>query len=239
MDSQPRPKLVIMKCLQSFEYLAAFGGAIGRAVDKGTQDGLAAGIDQRMAGRSLVDVFAYNLFAEANYVAAITALCAVDFPLLAQLKSQKDASMADIMDLFRLEGPAVEAPDASHLQPSPEQLMVLIHRLEDHVVIGETSLDFSLDVAQTRVQRIRGDVTARRLFLTDAMVPLIEPLYVKSLIGEASSSGIPVTAVTTALSTTLAQANTVPPAPSTEVPPSKIVFEHEELDTTPEHTSAL
>nr|GEW51206.1 hypothetical protein [Tanacetum cinerariifolium] len=168
------------------------------------QDGLAAGIDQRMAERSLVDVSAYNPSAEANYVHVITAICAVDFPLLAQLESQKDASMADIMDLLRLEGPAAEALEASHLQPSPEQLMVPIHRLEDHVVIGETSLAFSLDVAHTRVQRIRGDVAARRLSFTDAMVPLIEPLSVKSLMSEASSSGIP-----------------------------------EELDTMPEHTSAL
>ncbi|GKG10417.1 hypothetical protein Tco_0341817, partial [Tanacetum coccineum] len=27
-------KLVIMKCLQSFEYLVALGGALGRAIDK-------------------------------------------------------------------------------------------------------------------------------------------------------------------------------------------------------------
>ncbi|GJT72044.1 reverse transcriptase domain-containing protein [Tanacetum coccineum] len=36
-------RLVVMKCLQSPEYLAALGGAIGHAIDKGMQDGLAAG----------------------------------------------------------------------------------------------------------------------------------------------------------------------------------------------------
>ncbi|GJT68194.1 hypothetical protein Tco_1019674 [Tanacetum coccineum] len=35
-------RLVVIKCLQSPEYLAALGGAIGRAIDKGGQDGLAA-----------------------------------------------------------------------------------------------------------------------------------------------------------------------------------------------------
>ncbi|GJX39071.1 hypothetical protein Tco_0252374, partial [Tanacetum coccineum] len=121
------------------------------------------------------------------------------FPLLAQLESRKDASMADIMDLLRLEGHVIETPEASQLQPPPEQLMVPIRRLEAQVVIGETSL----------------------------------------LTGEASTSGVPTMATTTALSTTFIQASTVPPAPSTEVPPSpKIVFEQEELDTTPEHTSA-
>ncbi|GJT26687.1 hypothetical protein Tco_0906962 [Tanacetum coccineum] len=121
--------------------------------------------------------------------------------------------MADIIDHLRLEGLVVEIPEASQLQPSPEQLMVPIHRR---------------------------DAEARRLSLTDAMIPLIEPLSAKSLIGEASTSGVPAMAMTTALSITFIQASTVPPVPSTEVPPSpKVVFEQEELDTTPEHTSAL
>ncbi|GJZ33895.1 hypothetical protein Tco_0579331 [Tanacetum coccineum] len=70
-------KLVVMKCLQSSDYLAALGGAIGRAIDK-------------------------------------------DFPLLAQLESQKDASIVDIMGLLNLEGPAAETPEANQLQASPE-----------------------------------------------------------------------------------------------------------------------
>nr|GFA12008.1 hypothetical protein [Tanacetum cinerariifolium] len=118
--------------------------------------------------------------------------------------------MANIMELLRLEGHAVKTPQAIQLQPSPEQLM-----------------------------RIREDVAACRLSLMDAMVPLIEPLSVKSLTGEPSTSGVPVIAMTTALSTTFIQANVVPSAPYTKVPPSpKIMFEKEELDTTPEHTAA-
>ncbi|GJT55284.1 hypothetical protein Tco_0990338, partial [Tanacetum coccineum] len=79
------------------QYLAALGGAIGRAIDKGMQDGLVAGIDHGKAGLGLADVAAYNPFAEANYVFAVNALRAIDFPLLAQLESQKDASIADII----------------------------------------------------------------------------------------------------------------------------------------------
>ncbi|GJV41012.1 hypothetical protein Tco_1419452 [Tanacetum coccineum] len=110
--------------------------------------------------------------------------------------------------------------------------------LEDQVIIGETSLSFALDVAHIRVQRLKGNAMACRLSLTGVMVPLLEPLSAKSLNGEASTSGIPATAVTTALSTTFVQANPVPPEPSTEVPPSpRIVFEQEELDTTPERAS--
>ncbi|GJX30658.1 hypothetical protein Tco_0240513, partial [Tanacetum coccineum] len=157
------------------------------------QDGMAAGVEHGRAGRGLDDIAAYDPSAEANFVYAVNALRAVNFPLLAQLESQKDASMADIMDLLCL---------------------------ESHV----------------RAQRIKGDTTARRSSLTDAMVPLLEPLSAKSLTGETSTSGFPV--MTTALSTTFVQASTVPPAPSAEVPPSpKIAFKQEELDTTPEHAS--
>nr|GEX24928.1 hypothetical protein [Tanacetum cinerariifolium] len=232
-------KLEIMKCMQSPEYLATLGGVIGHEIDKGMQDGLVAGIGHGKTVQGLVNVSTYNPFVKADYITAINALRATDFPLLGQLKSQKDASMADIMDLLRLEGLVTKAPEASHLQPSSEQLMIPIHRLEDQVVIGETSLAFSLDVAYTRVQRIRGDATARRLSLTDVMVPLIKPLSVKSLTGEASSFRVLATAVTIALSTTLAQANAIPLAPYTKVPPLKIMFEQEELDTAPEHTSPI
>ncbi|GKC18877.1 hypothetical protein Tco_1021027 [Tanacetum coccineum] len=190
-------RLVVMKCLQSPEYLAALGGAIGHAVDKGMQGGLAAGIDHGKAGRGLADVAAYNHSTKANYIFAVNSL----------------------------QGPAADTLDASQLQPLPEQLMLPIHRLEDQVVIGETSLYFSLDVAHARVQRLRGNAVSRH------------------------TSGVLATATTTAPSTTFIQASTVPPilvadhgasgaGPSTGVPsPSKIVFEKEELETTPEHTT--
>nr|GEW07886.1 hypothetical protein [Tanacetum cinerariifolium] len=101
-----------------------------RAIDKGLQDGLAADIDHGKAGRVLAKVATYDPAAEVNYVAVVNALRAVDFPLLAQLASYKDSSLADLIDLPRLEGPAAKAPEAEHLQPSPDQLMLLIHRLE-------------------------------------------------------------------------------------------------------------
>ncbi|GJX21896.1 hypothetical protein Tco_0226341 [Tanacetum coccineum] len=132
-------KLAIMKCMQSPEYLATLGGVIGCAIDKGMQDGLAAGIDHGKAGLGLIDVSAYNLFAKAGYVTAINAL-------------------------------------------------------QDY-----------------------RDAKARRLSFTDAMVPLIEPLSAKSLIGKASASGILVMAMATALSTTFIQTNIVPSIPSTKV----------------------
>ncbi|GKF47123.1 hypothetical protein Tco_0136925, partial [Tanacetum coccineum] len=145
-------RLVLAKCLSSPEYLSAMGEAIGRAIYKGMQDGLVAGIEHGTVGRSITDVAAFNPFVEGDYVVAINALQGVSFPLLAQLEANKDASMADIMDLFFLEGHAVETSEAGQLQPSLDQLMIPIHRLEDHVTIGKTYLAFSLEVAHNRLE---------------------------------------------------------------------------------------
>ncbi|GJX01709.1 hypothetical protein Tco_0185622 [Tanacetum coccineum] len=60
--------------------------------------------------------------------------------------------------------------------------------------------------------RIRGDAASRHLSLSDAIVPLIEPLSAENLVGEASTSGVPaVVAATTALLTTFVQASSVLP----------------------------
>ncbi|GKE51224.1 hypothetical protein Tco_1486380, partial [Tanacetum coccineum] len=100
--------------------------AIGRAIDKGMQDGLTAGIEHGRAGRSIMDVVAFNPSAESDYVVAVNALQGVSFLLLSQLEDNKDANMADFMDLLHLEGPAAETSEARQLQPSLDQLMILI-----------------------------------------------------------------------------------------------------------------
>ncbi|GJR31760.1 hypothetical protein Tco_1107992 [Tanacetum coccineum] len=213
------------------------------------EDGLAAGIENGKAGRGLIDIAAYDPSTKANSVSTVNALHTVDFPLLSQLESKKDASIDDIMGLLCLEGPGAETPEADQLQPSHEQLMHPIHQIEDLVVIRETLLSFCLDVVHALVQRIRGYAKSRRMSLSNAIIPLIEPLSAENLVGEASTSGVSATATTTALSTTFVQVSTVPPismvdyevlstGPSTIVPsPSKIVFEKEELETTSEHTT--
>nr|GFD50323.1 cold-regulated 47 [Tanacetum cinerariifolium] len=83
--------LFLIKCLNSSDYLTALGVAISRAIDKGMQSGLAASIDYGKEGRNLTDAAAYNLDAEANFNSALQELRRVDFPLLAELKSHKDA----------------------------------------------------------------------------------------------------------------------------------------------------
>nr|GEW86629.1 hypothetical protein [Tanacetum cinerariifolium] len=129
-------KLVVMKCLQSLEYLATLGGAIGCAIDKGMQDGLVVDIDHEKSGRRLVDFVTYNPSAEANYAFAVNALRVIDFPLLAQLESQKDAGMANIMGLIHLEGLAVETLKASHLSKTISDVIFLWKEERVRLLVG-------------------------------------------------------------------------------------------------------
>ncbi|GJV82815.1 hypothetical protein Tco_1522713 [Tanacetum coccineum] len=205
-------KLFLVKCLNSSEYLTALGAAISRTIEKGMQSGLAAGIDHGREGRSLADVAAYNPDAEADFNSTLQKFHEVDFPLLAKLKSCKDASMKDIMNVLRLEGDLADAPGMNDLQPDIEQLKVPIYRSEDQVVLGETSLSFALSVSHSRVERIRENIAAQRSALVGVWTPLSKPISVTSLMGEASTPGVVPTAsvTTTALSTTFASASSIP-----------------------------
>ncbi|GJW46018.1 hypothetical protein Tco_0077664 [Tanacetum coccineum] len=205
-------KLVLLKCLQSSEYCRALGQAIGCAINKGIQGGLKAKVDHGKAGRDLSVIEAYDPSAESKYIDVVNALGAVDFSLLTELESKKDASMVDLMDSLRLEGSLAKFPRAGDLQPSPKQLMLPIPRTDDNVHLGETSLSFSLQVVHSQVQRVRREIKEKRLSLTDVMVPLVEPLSSKILIGEASTSAAPATAERiTTLSTTFATSDVVSP----------------------------
>nr|GEW70703.1 ethylene-responsive transcription factor ERF027-like [Tanacetum cinerariifolium] len=96
-------KLVITKCLYSSKYLSALGATIGKAIEKEMQDGLAAGITHGVESRTLADVAAYNPSAEADYFSALQRLQNINFSFLAELRSNKDASVDTIMNILRLE----------------------------------------------------------------------------------------------------------------------------------------
>nr|GEZ51359.1 transposase (putative), gypsy type [Tanacetum cinerariifolium] len=49
-------KLAVANCLNSPEYIFALEAAIGKAIEKGMQDGLSAGITHGKEGRVLSDV---------------------------------------------------------------------------------------------------------------------------------------------------------------------------------------
>ncbi|GKE04611.1 hypothetical protein Tco_1396629, partial [Tanacetum coccineum] len=73
-------ELAMIKCLKSPEYQGILGHALGRAVDYGMQEGLAAGHEHGVAGTSLSAVMAYNPeTAEGDYLDAVRALEEADF----------------------------------------------------------------------------------------------------------------------------------------------------------------
>ncbi|GJX73737.1 hypothetical protein Tco_0312332 [Tanacetum coccineum] len=101
-------KLIIVKCLNSLEYLFALGAFIGRAIEKGMQAGLAAGINHGKEGRSLADVVAYTPFTDADYDTAMQQFHDVNFSLLSEQKSCKDISVEEVMNVLRLESPLID-----------------------------------------------------------------------------------------------------------------------------------
>ncbi|GJV81803.1 gypsy type transposase [Tanacetum coccineum] len=75
-------QLLMAKCLNSTEYMEALGHAFGRAIEKGMQEGLAAGIEHGQAGRCLTDLEAYIPSAEADFNSAVRDLRDLNFSLL-------------------------------------------------------------------------------------------------------------------------------------------------------------
>ncbi|GJZ04013.1 hypothetical protein Tco_0537288 [Tanacetum coccineum] len=82
-------KLLVVKCLNSNEYMEALGHAFGRAIEKGMQEGLAAGIEHGQAGRCLTDLEAYIPSAEDDFNSAIRNLRDLNFPLLQSFPTRR------------------------------------------------------------------------------------------------------------------------------------------------------
>nr|GEW53075.1 transposase (putative), gypsy type [Tanacetum cinerariifolium] len=175
-------ELDITKCLHSSEYLSALRAAIDR---------LFSGITHGAKGRVLTDVAAYNPSAEAEYISALQRLQNVNFPLLAKLRSNKDASVDILMNILRREE-------------------TLAERL---VVVGASALSLALDVSSSRVQKVKENIANHISALRDVFVPFVELVSTTALTGmEGTSNVISATAnTTTALSTTLASASIVAP----------------------------
>ncbi|GJZ40252.1 hypothetical protein Tco_0586815 [Tanacetum coccineum] len=138
-------ELAIAKCLNSTEYLSTLRAAIGKAVEKGMQDGLFAGIIHGAEGRNLTDVDAYNPSTEVDYISALQHLQSVNFSLITELRSNKDARVEMIMNLFHLEDTIADRLGLTESQPHVDQLMVPIHHSLDQHVIGASALSLSLD----------------------------------------------------------------------------------------------
>ncbi|GJV71320.1 hypothetical protein Tco_1491315 [Tanacetum coccineum] len=144
---------------------------------------LSAGITHGQEGRVLADVAAFNPSAEDDFTSALQEVQNVNFSLLAELQSNKDASVETVMDLLRLDEALTESARA---------------------------LSLSLDVSHGRVLRIRENIANNISTLRDVFVLFSEPLSVADLEGTTGTSSV-APDITTALSVTLASASTIPP----------------------------
>ncbi|GJV22383.1 hypothetical protein Tco_1371403 [Tanacetum coccineum] len=206
-------QLAIAKCLNSTEYLSTLGAAIGKAVEKGMQEGLSARITRGADSRKLTDVAAYNPSAKADYLSALQRLQSVNFSLIAELRANKDASIDIIMNLLCLEDTLAERLGLTESQPHVNQLMVPIHHSPDQRVIGASALLLSLDVSSSRVRKIKENISNHVSALRGVFVPLSEPLSAVALEGtEGTSGGALGTAdTTTAVSIVVASTSIVRP----------------------------
>ncbi|GKB45143.1 hypothetical protein Tco_0890085 [Tanacetum coccineum] len=175
-------KLLMATCLNSTEYMEALGNALSRAIKKGMQDGLVAGIEHGQAGRCLTDLEAYIPSAEDDFNSAISNLRGLNFSLLQEMSNKKDASTWDIMDLLCLDDAVAEAIGMTDLQPDVNQLMVPVHHKQDRVVIGSQALSVALDICRGRVEKMERNLVECLPFLKDVFVSLDHPLSAEALI---------------------------------------------------------
>nr|GEW17998.1 hypothetical protein [Tanacetum cinerariifolium] len=140
------PKIISMDIHLDEEFYPRFLtiiAAIGRAIDKGMQIELVAGIGHGKAGRGLADDAAYDPSAEAKYVSVFLVFRNLDFEFLSLLESQKDASIADIMDSFRLEVhacvPKVKEGASCHQLSIFDVMGPLVDPLSFENLVGEAS----------------------------------------------------------------------------------------------------
>ncbi|GJU70868.1 hypothetical protein Tco_1262273 [Tanacetum coccineum] len=159
-------QLAILKCLKSSEYQGILGHALGRAMDFGMQEGLEAGHEHGVAGRSLSMVDAYN----------------------PEAASKKDAGMDEVLDCFLLDGPLAGLPEAAYLRPCIEQLSVPIHHAGDKTAVGETSLSFALMNVHARAEGAKKHAAALRQLMMEIVSA---PLSSQTWVGEASTSAAP------------------------------------------------
>nr|GEU34342.1 hypothetical protein [Tanacetum cinerariifolium] len=202
--------LAVAKWLNSTEYLLALGAGISKAIEKGMQEGLSAGITHGAEGRQLADVAAYNPSAEADHLSALQHLQDVNFSLIAELKSNKDASVDTIMNLLRLDDVLAERLGLTESQPHVNQLMVPINRSSDQRVVGASSLSLSLEVSHSRAKKMRENIGNHVSALRGVFVPLSDPLSAAALEGMEGTFGSTHDAAAT-LSITFVSASAIPP----------------------------
>nr|GEU73016.1 putative transposase (putative), gypsy type [Tanacetum cinerariifolium] len=124
-----RLSLAVMKCDESLELRQAFANAVSAGIAKGLSEGLRHGLEHGQAQRSLEFIEAYDLEAEAKFVAALQALKDLKYPLVDQLEGLRDAPMDVIMVALYLESDTGDdaSQDIRDLHPSSSQLTIPVY----------------------------------------------------------------------------------------------------------------
>nr|GEW06767.1 hypothetical protein [Tanacetum cinerariifolium] len=122
-------RLAVMKCGESLELRQAFADVVSAGIAKGLSEGLRHGLEHGQAQLSLESIEAYDLEAEAKFIAALQALKDLKYPLVDQLESLKDVSMDVIMVALYLESDTRDdAPqDIRDLRPNSSQLTIPVY----------------------------------------------------------------------------------------------------------------
>nr|GEW26254.1 hypothetical protein [Tanacetum cinerariifolium] len=105
----------------------AAGGFLPMASNLPLLNGLAAGITHGNECRVLTDFTTHNPSAEVDYIFALQQLQNVNFPLLAELKSNKDASVEAIMEILRLEDPVAEKLRVQQIRKNIANHKLVLH----------------------------------------------------------------------------------------------------------------
>ncbi|GJR72118.1 hypothetical protein Tco_0084483, partial [Tanacetum coccineum] len=122
-------RLAIMKCAESTELRQAFADAVSAGIVKGMSEGLKYEVEHGEAKLDLAAIEAYDPKAEAKYIATLTALRDLKYPLIDQLEKLRDAPINLLMASLHLESNHGEdAPEwIRKLRPSTSQLKIPIY----------------------------------------------------------------------------------------------------------------
>nr|GEY30423.1 hypothetical protein [Tanacetum cinerariifolium] len=124
-----RLRLAMMKCGESLEMRQAFADVVSDGTAKGMSEGLRHGVEHGQAQLNVEAIEAYDLEAEAKFVAALQALKDLKYPLLDQLEGLKDAPIDVIMAALYLESDTGDdaLQDVRDLCPSSSQLTIPVY----------------------------------------------------------------------------------------------------------------
>nr|GEV67322.1 hypothetical protein [Tanacetum cinerariifolium] len=120
-------RLAMMKCAESLEMRQAFVDVVSVRVAKGMSEGLKHGVEHGRAQLTVESIEAYDLEAEAKFVATLQSLKDLKYPLLDQLEGLKDAHMDVIMAALYLESDTREGGCPTIYTRPPSQLLSTHH----------------------------------------------------------------------------------------------------------------